>query len=211
VKGFRMIRICPECGGSLERARVVREVQAGHHSIPVEVEVSRCSSCGEILLAAGQMRDMQRRAAEIARQEDGLLAPDEIRALRERYHLSREAFERLIKAGPKTVTRWERGTVCQNGTADTLMRLLRDDPAIAARLAAERSVDIRYATPASSAKRKTVLRRPSERTQAEETVQVLRVPCDLCERVLSDRLVECTVDQAKWYKGARRARTQPGR
>jgi HTH-type transcriptional regulator/antitoxin MqsA len=138
-----MIQICPECGGSLERARVVREVQVGHRSIPVEVEVSRCSSCGEILLAAGQMRDMQRRAAEIARQEDGLLSPDEIRDLRERDHLSQEAFERLIKAGPKTVTRWERGTVCQNGTADTLMRLLRDDPAIAARLAAERGVDIR--------------------------------------------------------------------
>jgi HTH-type transcriptional regulator/antitoxin MqsA len=139
-----MIQTCPECGGSLECARVVREVQVGHRSIPVEVEVSRCPSCGEILLAAGQMREMQRRAAEIARREDGLLAPDEIRALRERHHLSQEAFERLINAGPKTVTRWERGTVCQNGTADTLMRLLRDDPAIAARLAAERGLDIAH-------------------------------------------------------------------
>jgi HTH-type transcriptional regulator / antitoxin MqsA len=153
-----MIQTCPECGGTLERARVVREVQVGHRSIPVEVDVSRCSSCGEILLAAGQMRDMQRRAAEVARQEEGLLAPAEIRALRERYQLSQEAFERLIKAGPKTVTRWERGTVCQNGTADTLMRLLRDEPAIAARLAAERGVKIHQPLPgASSASRRAVL------------------------------------------------------
>jgi HTH-type transcriptional regulator/antitoxin MqsA len=132
------IVICPECGGALERAHVVSEVQVGHRSIPVDVEISRCPDCGEILLAAGQMREMQRRAAEVARREDGLLAPAEIRALRERYQLSQEAFERLIKAGPKVVTRWERGTVCQNGTADTLMRLLRDEPNLVARLAAER-------------------------------------------------------------------------
>jgi len=142
-----MIDTCPECGGSLEHAYVVREVQVGHRSIPVDVEVLRCSDCGEILLAAGQMREMQRRAAEIARQEDGLLAPAEIRALRESYQLSQEAFERLIKAGPKTVTRWERGTVCQNGTADTLMRLLRDEPNLVARLAAERGVEIRQPYP----------------------------------------------------------------
>jgi HTH-type transcriptional regulator/antitoxin MqsA len=138
-----MISICPECGSSLEHAHVVREVQVGHRSIPVDVDVLRCAGCGEILLAAGQMREMQRRAAEIARQEGGLLAPAEIRALRESYQLSQEAFERLIKAGPKTVTRWERGTVCQNGTADTLMRLLRDDPNLVTRLAAERGVEIR--------------------------------------------------------------------
>jgi DNA-binding transcriptional regulator YiaG len=99
------------------------------------------------------MRDMQRRAAEIARQEEGLLAPAEIRALRESYRLSQEAFERLIKAGPKTVTRWERGAVCQNGTADTLMRLLRDEPAIAARLAAERGVEIQSSASSSTTRR----------------------------------------------------------
>lgn len=148
-----MMHTCRECGGSMERARVVREVQVGHRSIPVEAEVSRCSRCGEILLAAGQMREMQRRAAEIARQEDGLLAPAEIRALRERYQLSQEAFERLIKADPKTVTRWERGTVCQNGTADTLMRLLRDEPAIAVRLAAERGVELQQPFAAASSAR----------------------------------------------------------
>jgi HTH-type transcriptional regulator/antitoxin MqsA len=152
-----LTQACGECGGSLERARVAREVQLEHRSIPVAAEVSRCSDCGEILLAAGQMREMQRRAAEIARQEDGLLAPDEIRALRERYHLSQEAFERVIKAGPKTVTRWERGTVCQNGTADTLMRLLREDPALTARLAAERGVDIPSLPGDSSASRRAVL------------------------------------------------------
>jgi HTH-type transcriptional regulator/antitoxin MqsA len=108
-----------------------------------------------MLLAAGEMRVMQRRAAEIARREDGLLAPAEIRALRESYGLSQEGFERLIKAGPKTVTRWERGTVCQNGTADTLMRMLRDEPAIAARLAAERGVAIHEPVPVAGASSRT--------------------------------------------------------
>lgn len=136
------MRACPECGEAVERARVVREVRVGHRSIPVEVEALRCTGCGEVLLQAGQMREMQREAAEIARREDGLLAPAEIQALREQLGLSQDAFERLIHAGPKTVTRWERGTVCQNGTADTLMRILRDHPDIAAEVARERGISL---------------------------------------------------------------------
>ena len=43
-------------------------------------------------------------------------------------------FEKLIGAGPKTVVRWERGSVFQNRTADTLMRVVRDFPEVAAHL-----------------------------------------------------------------------------
>lgn len=54
-----------------------------------------------------------RRAADQIRDEEGLLGPHEIRAIRERYRLSQADFERLLGTGPKTVTRWERGTVVQ--------------------------------------------------------------------------------------------------
>jgi DNA-binding transcriptional regulator YiaG len=38
-------------------------------------------------------------------------------------------FERVLRVGPKTVVRWERGTVFQNRATDTLLRMIRDVPA----------------------------------------------------------------------------------
>lgn len=142
-----MIDTCDQCGGAVSLRSVEREVPTGTRSVRVQVEALCCAECGELYLAPGQMTDMQRRAAEIARRADGLLSPEEIRELRGAYGLSQDAFEQLINAGPKTVTRWERGTVCQNGTADTLMRILRDNPELTARLAAERGVAIRPGSP----------------------------------------------------------------
>jgi HTH-type transcriptional regulator/antitoxin MqsA len=72
------------------------------------------------------------------RREEGLLMPDEIREIRQRYGLSQADLERLIGAGPKTVVRWERGTTFQNRTADTLLRVLRDHPEVMAELTRER-------------------------------------------------------------------------
>lgn len=76
-----------------------------------------------------------RRATAVIRAEEGLLAPEEIVELRRKYGLTQAQLERLIGAGEKTVVRWERGTVSQNRTADTLLRVLRDFPDVVAHLA----------------------------------------------------------------------------
>jgi len=142
-----MIDTCVECGGAVARQPVRHEVLAGGRMVHIEMDALRCAGCGEVYLVPGEMTELQRRAAEITRRADGLLSPDEIRNIRGAYGVSQDAFEQLINAGPKTVTRWERGTVCQNGTADTLMRILRDNPELTARLASERGVAIRPASP----------------------------------------------------------------
>jgi len=49
--------------------------------------------------------------------------------------MSQAAFEELLGVGPKTVIRWEKGTVFQGATADRLMRLLRTQPELARVLA----------------------------------------------------------------------------
>lgn len=59
---------------------------------------------------------------------EGLLPPADIKALRKRVGLTQPQVEQLLGAGLKTVTRWEKGAVIQNGAADTLLRLLRDVP-----------------------------------------------------------------------------------
>lgn len=138
-----MSEICHECGGPVVEERGPQEVQVGERFVTVEAAYLRCTQCGEIVFRFSQAQAMERAAVDLVRREEGLLAPSEIEAIRAQYGLSQAAFEQLIHAGPKTVTRWERGTVAPNGTADTLLRILRDRPDVVGQLARERGVAVR--------------------------------------------------------------------
>jgi len=138
-----MNETCHDCGGISVLIREPRNVFSGDRSVEVEAEFMRCTSCGEVYFRPGQMQAMQQAAVDILRREEGLLAPGDIEAIRAQYGLSQAAFEQLIHAGPKTVTRWERGSVAPNGTADTLLRILRDRPDVVDQLARERGVLVR--------------------------------------------------------------------
>jgi HTH-type transcriptional regulator/antitoxin MqsA len=91
------------------------------------------------------------RAAAAVRREYELLEPNEIREIRAMYGLSQASLERLIHSGEKTVVRWERGSVAQNATADTLLRVLRDHPEVVRRLASQRGVKVVLPEPAQTA------------------------------------------------------------
>ncbi len=124
-----MLTTCPECGGRITRGRHSFDVHVGRRTVAVEGEYSRCSGeCGEFYFAAGEMDAAMIRATEVIRAEEGLLTPGEIKALRKRIGLTQPQLEELLGAGLKTVTRWEKGTVIQNGATDTLLRLIRDVP-----------------------------------------------------------------------------------
>src|SRR3954468_20357025 len=133
---------CYACGEVADLVTEPRETRMGSRRVTIEDTFYRCSSCGETFYV-GDMPDVTSRKATAAlRREDGLLNSDEIRAIRTRYGLSQAGLETLIGAGEKTVVRWERGTVAQNATADTLLRVLRDHPGAVAKLAEERGVKI---------------------------------------------------------------------
>ena len=138
-----MTEACYACEGSAELVRGPREVRAGDRVVTVDAEFMRCADCGEVYYLPGQMRSLQRAAADLARREEGLLGPSEIVALRERHGLSQAGLEKLIGAGPKTVVRWERGTVCPTGPTDTLLRELIESPALVRKLAARKGVELR--------------------------------------------------------------------
>lgn len=119
-----------------------REILIGQRAVTVEGEFMRCSGCGEAFFLPEQADALQRRAADQIRREDRLLTAGEVKAFRERLRLSQAEFERLLGTGPKTVVRWERGTVTQSSTADTLMRILMKHPEALHDLALERGVRI---------------------------------------------------------------------
>jgi len=142
---------CYMCGNQADLVTGSRETTAGSRRITFEDEFYLCSNCGERFYVGAMADETFRRAAAAVRRMDGLLAPDEIREIRAIYGLSQASLEKLIKSGEKTVVRWERGTVAQNATADTLLRVLRDHPEVVARLAEQRGVKVTLPEAARSA------------------------------------------------------------
>lgn len=124
-----MLTICPECGGEVSRGQHSIDMHIGRRTVSITGSFERCNGdCQEVYFAPGEMDATMKRASEAIRVEEGLLLPDEIKAFRKRVGLTQPQMEDLIGAGPKTVVRWEKGTVIQNGATDTLLRLLRDVP-----------------------------------------------------------------------------------
>ena len=120
---------CAECGGEMAVSvdPVPFELRDATIAVP-GIEHGRCLACGEVVLDLPSAGRLQREAIRQYKQEKGLLTPDEIRTLRHSLGLSQAAFERLLGTGPKTVVRWEKGTVLQSATADRLMRVIRAMP-----------------------------------------------------------------------------------
>ncbi|WP_139653319.1 type II TA system antitoxin MqsA family protein [Raoultibacter phocaeensis] len=136
-----MVDTCPICGGSVTAMHGTVEWDVKGECVAVSgVEHAMCSQCGEVYFEGDVSSYVHRRAVDEYKQRHGLLSGTEIRALREKLGLSQARFEKLLGAGPKTVVRWENGTVFQNGTADTLMRVLRDHPSVACTLMEEKGL-----------------------------------------------------------------------
>ena len=127
---------CGECGGHVTASRAAFAIEVRRERVDVQgVEHGRCESCGEVYLDASAMRAAQRQAVDGVRATHGLMTSDEIRALRATLGVSQAGLEQILGTGPKTVVRWETGTVVQGATADRLMRLLAVRPELAAVLA----------------------------------------------------------------------------
>jgi HTH-type transcriptional regulator / antitoxin MqsA len=128
---------CADCGCTMLSACEPVEFTSRGDTVTVSgIEHLTCSECGEVLLDLDAARRLQTAAADQMRAARGLLQSGEIRALRHSLGLSQAAFERLLGTGPKTVVRWEKGTVFQSATADRLMRLVQAIPEAASILGA---------------------------------------------------------------------------
>jgi len=124
-----VLTTCPECGGRVARRHHTFDMHVGRRTVTISGEYERCvGTCKEVYFAPGEMDAAMIRASDAVRSEEGLLSPSEIKAFRKQLGLTQPQLEDLLGAGPKTVTRWEKGTVIQNGATDTLLRLLREVP-----------------------------------------------------------------------------------
>ena len=141
-----MIRLdaneCPLCEGALEKRSEIRDIHLGNRTATVPHSFYRCDSCREDLYTPEQMEAVQLLASDKIRDEEGLLRSSEIRSIRTRLGLSQHHLEQLLGVGPKTVVRWEKGTVFQNGATDSLLRVIADVSGAAPYLARMHGVDL---------------------------------------------------------------------
>ena len=118
---------CEMCGTPGLKTELIRNpfiygVGSDAVELSADIPVHTCASCTV---------SFTNQAAEVIEHDVvcrhlGVLTPDEIRALRARYSMSRAAFARLTGFGEATVARWERREVIQNASSDRYLRLLSD-------------------------------------------------------------------------------------
>ena len=121
---------CAVCN-SEKANKVWKEFSATYNQTPISIpgaEMYECASCGERFFTPDQAKAVSLAVKRQARFGAGLLAPEEITAIRRRLGLTQSKLEQLFGLGSKVVTRWETGRVVQSKMADVALRLLDLDP-----------------------------------------------------------------------------------
>jgi len=104
------------------------DVKVENETVSIDKMFYKCKECGydEIEDKENQIDELELAYREY-RRKHGLLQPEEIVALRERYGLSQESFAKLLGISIDTLKRYEDGGL-QDKAHNNLMLLLLEDP-----------------------------------------------------------------------------------
>ena len=92
-------------------------------TITLTAPVRVCCNCGEEVLDAELDDETLKMFYRVYRKEGNLLQPEEIRRIRNKYHLSQASFSKFLGFGEKTITRYENGAL-QDVCHDNAIRLM---------------------------------------------------------------------------------------
>jgi HTH-type transcriptional regulator / antitoxin MqsA len=128
--------LCPMCeAGELEMITYCDTFQ--HHGSELVVsglEGYQCPTCGSDPVFEDQIRRNHSRIVDARRRVDGLLTGTEIRALRERLHLTQKDASERFGGGANAFSKYERGDVVQSVAMDRLLRLVARHPVLLSEL-----------------------------------------------------------------------------
>nr|WP_294545156.1 type II TA system antitoxin MqsA family protein [uncultured Rhodopila sp.] len=137
-----MSEICTACGNAALTERVASFFFShGGKQASIDDTQTVCEVCGSVSYAGEQISRHELAVAAKIREMDGLLSADDLRCIRLKYAFRQTDLEAMLSVGPKTWTRWERGKVPQSKAADTLIRVLADDPEVARRLMLQSGIE----------------------------------------------------------------------
>lgn len=121
------LEYCPACGvvRPVEHASKAERISIRGEDVEVCVEGSRCTACKEFFSDAAQMERNLEAAYAILRKRHFILAPAEIRELREGYGASQKAFGIILGFGELTINSYEQGALPADANAN-LLRLVEN-------------------------------------------------------------------------------------
>jgi len=91
----------------------------------IEATVYICEECGQDAWIPEVDDENLDRAYDIYRKTHGLLHPNEIKDIREKYGLSQVAFAKILGFGEKTIARYENGSI-QDEAPNNLLLLVKN-------------------------------------------------------------------------------------
>lgn len=117
---------CPQCGSAMKTRRENFSYTASGLSgiTLMNVEVSRCSECGEFEVNIPNIEGLHRAIARFIVERVAKLSAAEIVFLRKYLGWSGAEFARHMGVSPETVSRWERGRDSISGLAERALRLM---------------------------------------------------------------------------------------
>jgi putative zinc finger/helix-turn-helix YgiT family protein len=137
-----MSEICTACGNTALTERVCPFVFShGGKQATIDDYQTACDVCGTVSYVGEQISRHELAVAAKIREMDGLLSAEDLRCIRLKYAFRQTDMEAMLSVGPKTWTRWERGKVPQSKAADTLIRVLAEDPEVARRLMQQAGIE----------------------------------------------------------------------
>jgi HTH-type transcriptional regulator / antitoxin MqsA len=126
---MRETRIHPETGEKLFRG--VRSVIVRHEGRERAVKLAGwypAGKGGEGLHVGNDMAAVDRALLELKAEVQGVLKPDEVRAIRLRLKLSQRKAGEILGGGPRAFQKYESGDVLVSKPMAQLLRLLERDP-----------------------------------------------------------------------------------
>ncbi|HOF52081.1 MAG TPA: transcriptional regulator [Rhodoferax sp.] len=85
-------------------------------------------------LAAERKGKLTLRHVQVESKPVPVLEPQEVLAVREKLHLSRQVFARYLRTNPRTLENWEQGRAKPNAQAAVLIRMVAKFPDMVQRL-----------------------------------------------------------------------------
>ena len=85
-------------------------------------------------LAAERIGKLTLRHVQVESKPVPVLEPQEVLAVREKLHLSRQVFARYLRTNPRTLENWEQGRAKPNAQAAVLIRMVAKFPDMVQRL-----------------------------------------------------------------------------
>ena len=96
-----------------------------------------CRDCDEAVFDPEDQEAADRAFQQLRARVDGLLLPEQVRAIRKRLGLSQRKAGELLGGGPRAFQKYERGLVTVSKPMSNLLRLLDADPSGLADLSSE--------------------------------------------------------------------------